>query len=176
MYKLLIFCVLSLCLVQDDRAYTWNDDVQLSWEDFNGKPTHGTSVAAVTASGISFGFSSKMTETKLVDYEAFVDAHFYPDKSWYIKERASAIILDHERLHFDITELHARKFRKRLAQTKFDLRISDQMEHIHMVINEELMLMQKKYDLESEHSQNVEKQKAWQRYIKLELEKLAYYK
>lgn len=176
MYKLLIFCVLSLCIVQDDRAYTWSDDVQLTWDDFNGEPTHGTTVAAVTASGISFGFSTKMTETKLVDYEAFVDAHFYPDKSWYIKDRASDIILDHERLHFDITELHARKFRKRLAQTKFDLRISDQMERIHMAINEELRLMQKKYDQESEHSQNIEKQKDWQRYIKLELEKLAYYK
>jgi len=162
--------------MQEERSVTWNDDLQLTWADFNGKPSYGTTVAAVTASGISFGFSTKMTETLLVDYTYEVLAQFYPDKSWYIKERANSIILDHERLHFDITELHARKFRKRIAQTKFDLRISDQMELIHTSINDELKQMQKKYDQETDNSQNVERQKDWQRYIKLELEKLTYYK
>jgi len=176
MYKLLIVCFFSTFLLQEDRSMVWSDDLQLTWEDFNGKPTYGTTVAAVTASGLSFGFSTKMSETRLVDYSAFVDAHFYPDKSWFVRERANSIILDHERLHFDITELHARKFRKRIAQTKFDLRINDQMERIHTAIQEELRAMQQQYDLETDHSQNVPKQKEWQRYIQLELEKLSYYK
>jgi hypothetical protein len=176
MYKLFFVCLLSVFFAQEERSVTWNDDLQLTWADFNGKPTHGTTVAAVTASGISFGFSTKMTETRLVDYTYDVSAQFYPDKSWYIKERANAIILDHERLHFDITELYARKFRQRIAQTKFDLSIKDQMELIHTNINEELAQMQKKYDQETDNSQHIERQKAWQRYIKLELEKLAYYK
>jgi len=176
MYKFLLACLFSLCLVQEDRSVAWSDDLQLTWEDFNGKPTYGTTVAAVTASGISFGFSSKTTETRLVDYSAFVDAQFYPDKSWYVKGRANNVILDHERLHFDITELHARKFRKRIAQAKFTLNISDEMEHIHTAINSELRQTQQKYDQESNHSQDVAEQKKWQRKIKLELEKLAYYK
>ena len=176
MYKLLIACIFSLCLVQQDRSMTWSDDLQLQWEDFNGTPTRGTTVVAVTASGLSFGFSTKMTETQLVDYTAFVDAHFYPDKSWYVKERANSVILDHERLHFDITELHARKFKQRIAQTKFDLRINSQMERIHNTINDELRQMQQKYDLETDHSQNVERQKEWQKYIKVQLDKLSYYK
>ena len=165
MYKLLIACVFSLFFIQEDRAVPWNDDLQLQWTDFNGRPTQGTTVVAVTASGLSFGFSTKMSETRLVEYTSFVDAHFYPDKSWYIKERANSIILDHERLHFDITELHARKFRQRIAQTKFDLRISEQMERIHTTINDELRQMQQKYDLETNHSQHVVKQKEWQHCI-----------
>jgi len=165
-----------LIMVQDERSVTWSDDLQLTWEYFKGTPTYKTTVSAVTASGISFGFSSKMTETRLVDYSAFVDAHFYPDKSWYVEGRANSIILDHERLHFDITELHARKFRQRLAQTKFTLNINAEMERIHAAINSELRQTQQKYDQESDHSQNVEEQKKWQRKIKLELEKLAYYK
>ncbi|MEZ4796091.1 MAG: DUF922 domain-containing protein [Flavobacteriaceae bacterium] len=176
MYKLLIACLISFVLVQQERSIVWSGDLQLQWTDFNGKPTEGTTVVAVTASGLSFGFSTKMTETQLVDYEVFVDAHFYPDKSWYIKERANQVILDHERLHFDITELHARKFKQRIAQTKFDLRINDQMERIHNAINDELRQMQQQYDLETDHSQNVEKQKEWQQYIKLQLDKLSYYK
>jgi len=176
MYKLLIVCVFGLFLVQQDRSVAWSDDLQLQWTDFNGKPTQGTTVVAVTASGISFGFSSKISETRLIDYSAFVDAHFYPDKSWYIKERSNNVVLDHERLHFDITELHARKFKKRIAQTKFTLKISDEMERIHTAINDELRQMQQKYDQETNHSQNVTKQKEWQQHIKLQLEKLAYYR
>ena len=168
--------MLSLCLFQQDRSMTWSDDLQLQWEDFNGTPTRGTTVVAVTASGLSFGFSTKMTETQLVDYTAFVDAHFYPDKSWYVKERANSVILDHERLHFDITELHARKFKQRIAQTKFDLRINSQMERIHNTITDELRQMQQKYDTETDHSQNVDKQKEWQKFIKVQLDKLSYYK
>lgn len=168
--------MLSLCLVQQDRSMTWSDDLQLQWEDFNGTPTRGTTVVAVTASGLSFGFSTKMTETQLVDYTAFVDAHFYPDKSWYVKERANSVILDHERLHFDITELHARKFKQRIAQTKFDLSINSQMERIHNTITDELRQMQQKYDTETDHSQNVDKQKEWQKFIKVQLDKLSYYK
>jgi hypothetical protein len=162
--------------VQQERSITWNDDLQLQWENFKRKPTEATSVVAVTASGLSFGFSSKMTETELVDYTVFVDAHFYPDKSWYVKERANSVILNHERLHFDITELHARKFKQRIAQTKFDLRINDQMEHIHRAINNELRQMQQKYDQETNHSQNIDKQKEWQHVIKLQLDKLSNYK
>lgn len=176
MYKLLIACLLSLCLFQQDRSMTWSDDLQLQWEDFNGTPTRGTTVVAVTASGLSFGFSTKMTETQLVDYTAFVDAHFYPDKSWYVKERANSVILDHERLHFDITELHARKFKQRIAQTKFDLSINSQMERIHNSITDELRQMQQKYDTETDHSQNVDKQKEWQKFIKVQLDRLSYYK
>lgn len=168
--------MLSLCLFQQDRSMTWSDDLQLQWEDFNGTPTRGTTVVAVTASGLSFGFSTKMTETQLVDYTAFVDAHFYPDKSWYVKERANSVILDHERLHFDITELHARKFKQRIAQTKFDLSINSQMERIHNTITDELRQMQQKYDTETDHSQNVDKQKEWQKFIKVQLDKLSYYK
>lgn len=168
--------MLSLCLFQQDRSMTWSDDLQLQWEDFNGTPTRGTTVVAVTASGLSFGFSTKMTETQLVDYTAFVDAHFYPDKSWYVKERANSVILDHERLHFDITELHARKFKQRIAQTKFDLSINSQMERIHNSITDELRQMQQKYDTETDHSQNVDKQKEWQKFIKVQLDKLSYYK
>lgn len=168
--------MLSLCLFQQDRSMTWSDDLQLQWEDFNGTPTRGTTVVAVTASGLFFGFSTKMTETQLVDYTAFVDAHFYPDKSWYVKERANSVILDHERLHFDITELHARKFKQRIAQTKFDLSINSQMERIHNTITDELRQMQQKYDTETDHSQNVDKQKEWQKFIKVQLDKLSYYK
>jgi hypothetical protein len=154
---------------------SWNHDYRLEWSDFEGQPTEGTSVVAVTASGITFSFSTKKTRTRLVDYNYIVKADFYPEKSWYSKHRASNNILNHERLHFDITELFARKFRERIDNTRFNLSISSQMERIHNAINSELEAMQNLYDAETNHSQNIEKQKEWQAKIIIELNKLANY-
>lgn len=175
MYKYLIAILFPLCLFQDEPTMTWNHDYRLEWSDFNGNPTEGTSVVAVTASGITFSFSTKKSDTRLIDYNYIVKADFYPEKSWYSKHRSTDNILNHERLHFDITELFARKFRQRIVATRFTMDISRQMERLHNAINIELEAMQNQYDLESNHSQNIEKQKEWQAKIILQLNKLANY-
>lgn len=175
MFKYLIVILFPLFLTQDEVTMTWNHDYRLEWSDFSGKPIEGTSVVAVTASGITFSFSTKKTSTRLVDYDYIVKADFYPEKSWYSKHRSTDNILNHERLHFDITELFARKFRQRIATTRFTLDISRQMERLHNAINAELEALQNQYDSESNHSQNIEKQKEWQAKIILQLNKLANY-
>ncbi len=175
MYRFLIATFLSFCLFQDSPTITWQHEYRLEWSDFNGSPKEQTSVVAVTASGITFSFSTKTTETKLIDFSYLVKAQFYPEQSWCIKERATSNILNHERLHFDITELFARKFRQRIEANMFTLDINNQMEAIHNAINTELETMQNTYDAETSNSQNIEKQKEWQTKIILQLNKLAYY-
>lgn len=175
MYKFIIAVCLSLCFVQDESRISWDIDYRLEWSDFKGTPRPRNHAVAVTASGITFGYSTKMSETQLIDYNVEISADFYPDKSWCLRERVNNNILNHERLHFDITELHARKFRKRVQRTNFNMNINRQMEAIHEQINRELEAMQNKYDAETNHSQNIEKQKEWQTYIVEELNKLVYY-
>ena len=72
-----------------------------------------------------------------MSYDAKVYAHFYPDKSWVIKEQSSEHILNHEQLHFDITELHARKFRKQLSTLKVSNSIRAQLQAMHNEIVKE---------------------------------------
>ncbi len=175
MYKLLLAIVLSVFMFQDNPTMSWRHGYRLQWSDFEGAPERLNNVVAVTASGISFSFSSKTSETKLLDYNFTVKADFYPQESWCLKDRVTANILNHERLHFDITELYARKFRQRIKNTTFTLNISRQMEQLHDAINEELEIMQNAYDAETKHSQNIEKQKEWQAKIILQLNNLAYY-
>ena len=123
MYKVLIASLFSLCLFQDKDTMSWNHDYRLEWSDFKGEPKESSNVVAVTASGITFGFSTTKSETRLIDYNYTVKADFYPDQSWCHKARVNNNILNHERLHFDITELHARKFRERINNTKFMLEV-----------------------------------------------------
>lgn len=175
MYKFLIAIVVSICMFQDQSTMSWNHDYRLDWSDFKGKPTPQHSAVAVTASGISFRYSTKMSKTQLIDYSFMVKADFYPEQSWYLKEHANTSILNHERLHFDITELYARKFRQRIKNTTFTRNINSEMEAIREAINAELETMQNTYDAETSHSQNEDKQKEWQAKITVQLNKLAYY-
>jgi len=176
MYKFL-FLTLFTCLSYqaDEVTITWSEDLTLQWSDFKGEPKPVGDAVATTASGISFGYSTTKSSSGLVDYSFSITAHFYPYKSWTINEPLSNIVLTHERLHFDITELYARKFRQRVSNTTFTNAINKEMERINNAINFELGEMQKKYDAETNHSQNTEQQIAWQHFIKAELDKLSRY-
>ncbi len=175
MYKFFILTFFTCFLVQEEQTITWQEDLKLEWNDFKGEPKPVGDNVATTASGISFGYSTTKTSSRLVDYSFSITAHFYPEKSWSIKEPLSNIVLKHERLHFDITELYARKFRQRVSNTTFTNAINNEMEHIHNAINIELGEIQKQYDVETNHSQNIEKQTAWQKFIATELNKLSNY-
>ena len=100
---------------------------------------------------------------------------FYPKKSWYLKSKVNSHILEHERLHFDITELHARMFRQRIEKTRFTMNIDAQMNRLHEAINKELEALQNRYDAETRHSQDLEKQQEWQTKIIEALNKLSRY-
>jgi hypothetical protein len=175
MYKFVIAICLSLLFVQDESIISWDLDYRLQWSDFRGTPRPQNHAVAVTASGITFSYSTKKSDTRLIDYRVEISADFYPEKSWCVRDKVNNNILNHERLHFDITELHARKFRKRVAETRFDLGINKQIEFIHNQINKELEEMQQRYDAETNHSQIIEKQQEWQTYIVEELNKLVSY-
>jgi hypothetical protein len=175
MYKLLITILLSFILVQQEPMMPWNPQDKIDWSDFKAEPQQNADVIAVTASGLSFGYSTTRFSNGTIDYNFDVTAHFYPEKSYYLRDHVTEITLDHERLHFDITELHARKFRQRVQNTKFTKRIDDEMEVINREINQQLRQMQKAYDDETSHSRILPKQMAWQKYVSQELEKFKQY-
>lgn len=171
---LLLCCLLSL--QKDEPVLSWNASYKLSWSDFKAKPDTKVNAAAVTASGITFGFSiTKTDQNQVIGFTSDVHAHFYPEQSWYKKERADVYILGHEQLHFDITELYARKFRQRLSTVKISNTTRKELQAIHNTINKELSEMQESYDDQSNNSINFESQAKWQDYVVEELEKLSKY-
>lgn len=132
--------------------------------------------AALTASGLSLELSAKTSKFSLIEFNAVVEARFYPDKSWYKKEFANSFVLAHEQLHFDITELYARKFRQKIDQATFTVHIKKELSALNKSINMELKEMQQEYDRDSNFSRNAETQLRWQGLIQNELKKLTKYK
>ncbi len=154
----------------------WDEHNKLSWNDFKAKPNYSVNAVATTASGITFGFSIKETDNRVISFETEIHAHFYPEKSWYKPELSNAHILAHEQLHFDITELYARKFRKRAGLLKTSNDIGKRLRSLHKIINRELAALQDRYDNDTDFSRNFEAQAKWQSFIQKELSKLQYFK
>ena len=174
----LFLIALFLCLTAPDNEVTlmWRDNLKLTWNDFKGEKNRETDAVAVTASGITFSYSVRKSNIRIVDFKAKIEAHFYPNKSWVIKQLADDYILAHEQLHFDITELHVRKFRKQVSAVKATQNLGSVLDRLHLNINKELAAMQNQYDRESNNSINKDAQAKWIVFVAKELKKYEAYK
>ncbi len=154
------FVLMGFHSEQDSETISWNADKRLSWSDFKEKAPQNAGAAATTASGITYQFSTSGTRDNMeIDFE--ISTHFYPNKSWYQPELCDDVILGHEQLHFDISELYARKMRKRLANTKFTQNVKTEVKSIYREILRELDDFQNTYDDETNFSRNLEQQLIW---------------
>ena len=162
-YVLVLFCIVGSAQNGGhlDDQIIWHEARKLTWNDFKGEAPNDTPVAALTASGISYSFSSVQQGDEMV-IKYIVTAGFYPSRSWYQPKYATSNVLAHEQLHFDITELYARKFRQRLDTTRFTKNIKAEVRAIFKQINRELAEYQDRYDLETNSSRLLDRQRAWQ--------------
>lgn len=164
--RVLLLAVLSLLLLsttqKEEERIAWNEDHRLSWADFKGQPKVGNSFVASTNSGLSFGYGFKtINGVPTSDFNYEVTSYFYPESSWYIPEKVNERVLSHEQTHFDITELYARKLRKRIAEFDFTTKVKDELDALYSQIERERRQMQSRYDLETNHSINVAEEAAW---------------
>lgn len=153
---------------------SWDAKKPLSWQNFQAAPNHGTRYDATTNSGISYSWSLTTGNGK-DDFRYEVKSNFYPDLSWVKPNKTSDYLLAHEQLHFDISELHARKLRKAIQEYRMTKDVKQDLRKIYHAIESERQEMQKKYDLESKHSLQKDSEEKWQKYVKSELEKYNQY-
>ncbi|MEM7485436.1 MAG: DUF922 domain-containing protein [Bacteroidota bacterium] len=143
-----------------EESVLWDSNKRLTWADFKGKIPPAAVPAATTASGISYKYSANLIHHEVeLDFE--VNAYFYPNESWYKPEVCDDIILSHEQLHFDISELFARKMRDKLQRTSFSDNVKAEIRRIYKEILKELKDFQELYDWETNFSRNTKKQLEW---------------
>ena len=138
----------------------WNTKRKLTWADFKGEPEERQSVAAITASGISYQFSTEMRNDD-IKINFTVHSYFYPEKSWYQPKLVDEVILSHEQLHFDISEIFARKMSRRLETSRFSKNVKNEVKAIYGEVLRELNQFQNHYDKETNFSRNREQQLVW---------------
>ncbi len=144
----------------EDRII-WSASDPLTWDDFQGKPDHRAhGIAALTYSIIEYKYHC---EGDRLLYS--VEAKFNKAKSWGREEAKNEHILEHEQLHFDITELYARKLRGKLAQHQFACGEESLFEDYVNSLMDDWSHMQYKYDAETQFSMDEVMQHAWVSFI-----------
>ncbi|QED37494.1 DUF922 domain-containing protein [Antarcticibacterium arcticum] len=150
----------------------WKKD-GLTWGHFEASPDETSSFHANTNAGLSYSWGLKNING-VIELEYEVKSYFNPKGSWVRKGSQNDHLLQHEQLHFDITELHARKLKKQLAEVKVNSlgqQPREVLNRYYKIIDKERTLMQQKYDRETRHSIDKDAQARWHKYIANELNK-----
>lgn len=171
---LLALPILCFTLLTGAQNINWTADKNLSWSDFAGEPNSSSQYHASTQSGVQYGssWSGSGGEVTLA-FQVF--AYFDPNRSWVKPWKGTDRLLEHEQLHFDISELHARKLKQALSTFNFTKRHEREVKVLFQENTDQRNAMQAQYDLETDHMVNREAQIKWEQYIHEELEKLAEY-
>ena len=172
--RLLFFTLLMPLFVQaqGDNAdvIEWRANRKLNWDDFKGNAPEGSQEAALTNCG--FGYASNNVN-RFEEAKFTVTVQFYRSKSWVHHDKESVRLLQHEQRHFDLSELYARQFRKRLSERKWTGADLKKAEKIYQDLFKELDDQQHKYDEETIHGLDTEKQNQWNETIAKELKDLS---
>ena len=154
----------------------WNP-APLDWKDFRGTSDKDSPFHANTSTGLSYSWSLR-TGPGDAEFSYEVASFFIPQESWVLPGKASAYLLAHEQIHFDISELLARKLRS--IMEAFDPLSTENpkesLRQLYLSVDQERMNLQQQYDRETNHSQNPEAQAYWQDFVRKELEKTEAYR
>lgn len=168
--KLFSFILLFLLLPNPaSEKISWRENKPLTWKDFQGTPNPNAGFVASSNTGIHFYYSFSTNQDKEVKVTYTVESFFNQEKSWFLADQVTPHILNHEQAHFDITELHARILRKRLSERKFTANAKSEIEGIYQKVDQERRAMQIRFDKETDHSRNEEKEIAWEKQIAKQL-------
>jgi len=143
----------------------WSPNYKLDWNDFKGQPRFDyQSISALTSSGIVHYKGCKDGEITFK-----VQAYFEKDESWVKDEARTEHHLSHEQIHFDITELAARRLRKSLKERRFQCGEEAEFETFVSSYLDNWRSEQKAFDLMTRHSLDKEQQDEWFYKINMEL-------
>lgn len=158
-------------IVDLSQLIEWESNTPLEWKDFKGKPDKSSPYFAVTYTSIAFSVE-KQTPSGL---ELKVSNHFAANNSW-TKDRESKSLLKHEQLHFDLSELAARRLRMEYKQLPF-VSIKKAEPKIKQLFSKYATTykdsLNRTYDRETKHGVVEAKQTQWEEFVKEELKKTA---
>lgn len=155
--------------IEPDTLYYWQRKITV--DDFSIKKTSSGRFAATIFTNMGYQSAVDMSsDTIYLDLQVKVSQ--VKGMSWILEESKTKFVINHEQTHFDITQLIAEKFKKRLQEeilpaNDFDSRL----QFLYLEYYRQINKMQTKYDNETEHGLNKIEQVRWEKYVKDELSK-----
>jgi hypothetical protein len=160
--EVVILMFLSLSAVgycsfgQSKSQLVWTSSYKIDFDDFK-RPYADRSTEKELGAGKHWALEGYINtgirfeaeqDQNLTTYN--VAAYMEPYESW-IKDKSDSLTLTHERAHFDITEIYARKLRKELSIIK-NIKVARKR---YQIIFRELEIEQKLFDKDHKREQGV---------------------
>ena len=141
----------------------WNDTLQLSIDDYKGPITSPDLNLHISTSCGIYCIPQITGDTASITIIAYIDRN----KSWARKKQVTPLLLQHEKGHLDLTEIFARKLKKRILALKTNKRtfIKD-VQQVYDKTWEDLQKQHQAYDKATEFSNIEFAQRTWQNFIK----------
>ena len=178
MQKIILITLISLsisiniyaqAIYWDSTLIEWDADNKIKWDDFQAK-IDSTSPFQAECTTLFKRFFYLRNDSVFCRIKTF----FNPEKSWKKSTNLdNCYDLNHEQLHFDITEIFARKIRQSIINNNLN------EETMQKIYNENAKLcndFQVLYDKETNHSINKINQYIWSKKINSLLLSLDQYK
>jgi len=174
---MVIMFFLSFSFKKNDRVL-WHKRNIITWNDFRVVTQLSGNEKAITETHISNNGSKIKKDIIIFKINCYLSRNKSVVLNDVIEDNViSDNILKHEQGHFDITEIYARKIRRRLKKTIFTKNsFNNTVKSIWDKSLKELDAFQDLYDTQTEHSINKEKQAEWNKRIAQELAELDDYK
>jgi hypothetical protein len=155
-----------------DAAFEWSPHRLLQWSDFLGTADMTSEAAALTSYVLSFD-----TECLGNRFTFRVVSRFLPAASWvkagHLVQRESGLTLQHERTHFDLSEVQARRARLAMAALPSPCALDDQArDALLQPIAQDDAREQERYDRETAHGTNARRQAEWDERVRTWLREL----
>lgn len=149
----------------------WSASRRLTIADFQGRPGPSDRLAALTSAEIKAGAACRDFV-----FSGTVEATFDPATSWFrTPKTASADLLRHEQMHFDITEVYARILRQKLVvfQGRANCsKLQPAFNNLTKPVYTEWSREQNRYDQETNHGLNLVRQAYWEKQTQTKLAQL----
>lgn len=153
----------------EEETLVWGQR-EITWTDFKGSPP----TKSIYGATLKYALDMSTKNIRFDSINAYVYAEMKVNESWRTTD--SLHQLNHERRHFDLVEIYARKMRKKYQETRFlKSTVASVINKIYRDIAQQLLLEQKIYDFQTDHCLKEKKQAEWNKKIEAELKSLEAY-
>jgi hypothetical protein len=150
-----------------DNCLKWEESRTLQISDFLGNVSDTSHSDAMSFAEVKYSYQFNSPR----DFKFDVYANFNRNSSWIKKGIEDEALLRHEQLHFDIAELFARRIKYIFDHFMYTENYASEILALFNEQKTRYHVMQDKYDQETDHSVNSDKQREWSIYIARELAK-----
>jgi hypothetical protein len=150
-----------------ENEILWSENRKLEISDFKGA-TENKPDMAYTVSGFGHKVFGKRSSPN--KYKVVVVTYFNCKDSYFKRSNSDSLLLARQQVHFDITELYARKFLEQVSNESKDLN-QFQADQIEMGADLANALLEKREQYNREVQEDSNKFLEWENWVKKELKK-----